>query len=138
MLILRSLIFLLLASLLVISQPSLAKARATSLTCASAAGIKTEVELLPNLDIYVVNVNFIGKHPSNKEVDRVLRDCLSVAVKRDGTKDILGSPWFRKRVGDDPNDDELLHTYGHFRYLSYEAASKNIGIRELKLKKKSP
>ena len=74
----------------------------------------------------------------DKEIDRVLRDCVSVAVKRDGTKDILGSPWFRKRAADNEDDDDLLHPYGGLRYLSYEAASESIGIRELKLKKKSP
>ena len=61
---------------------------------------------------------------------------MSVAVKRDGTKDILGSPWLRKRASDNPNDDDLLHPYGGLRFLSYEATSKTIGVRDLKLTKK--
>lgn len=73
----------------------------------------------------------------NKEVDRVLRACVSVAVKRHETKDILGSAWFRKRAGDNPYDDELLHPYGGLRYLSYDAVSKGTAVREMQLKKKS-
>ena len=136
----RSLALWFFTLLLAAAQPSFAKPSASRLACASATGIKTEaeVESVPSQGIYTVNVTFIAKRPSDKEVDRVLRDCISVAVKRDGTKDILGSPWFRNRATDKPNDDDLLHPYGGLRYLSYEAASKSIGIRELKLKKKSP
>ena len=128
------------AFLLCTSLPSYAKPSATRLTCASASDIKTEAEVEsgPGQGIYNVHVTFIGKRPPDNEVDRVLRACLSVAAKRDGSKDILGSPWFRKRAGDSPNYDTLLHPYGGLRYLSYEAASKTIGIRELKLKKKAP
>ena len=122
------------------ASPAAAKPGTTPLSCASASGIKTEAEvaLVPSQNVYTVNVTFLTKRPSDKEVDRVLRNCVTVAVKRDGTKDILGSPWLRKRAGDNPNDDDLLHPYGGLRYLSYDATSKEIGIRELKLKKKSP
>jgi hypothetical protein len=127
------------AVLLGAAQLSFAGPGATPLTCAAAPGIKTEskIQFVPSQGIYTVDVTFIGKRPSDKEIDRILRDCVAVAAKRDGTKDILGSPWFRKRVGDNPNNDDLLHPYEGLRYLSYEAASKNIGVRELKLKKKS-
>lgn len=120
------------------TQPSFAQRGATRLTCASASGIKTEaqVEYIPSQSIYTVDVTFIVKRPPDKEVDRVLRDCVSVAVKRDGTKDILGSPWLRKRASDNPNNDDLLHPYGALRFLSYEATSKTIGVRDLKLTKK--
>ncbi len=118
--------------------PVSAKPSPSPLSCASAAGVKTlaEVEFIPSQDVYSVNVTFIGKRPPSKEIDRVLRDCVLAASKRDGSKDMLGSPWFRKRASDNPNEDELLHPYGGLNYLSYEASSRSIGIRELKLKKK--
>ena len=116
------------------------KPTATRLDCASAAGVKTEAEVepVPSQGIYAVNVTFFVKRPSNKEINRVLRDCVSAAVKLDGTKDILGSPWFRKRATDSHYDDELMNPYGGLRYLSYEATSKGIDVRDLKLKKKTP
>ena len=102
-----------------------------SLTCASAAGIKTETELsMPTTKNFIVIVTFIAKRPSNKEIERVVRDCVSVAVKRDGSKSILGSAWFRKHATDDPFDDELLHPRGSRKYLSYEADSKDIAFRD--------
>jgi len=136
----RSLAFVLVVLLFIFNHSAFAKQTAVRLTCASAAGIKTEAEVatVAGQNIYTVNVTFISKRPSDKEIDRVLRNCVAVAAKRDGTKDILGSPWFRKRPSDDPYDDILLNPYGGLRYLSYEAATKGIGVRELKLKKKSP
>jgi hypothetical protein len=111
-------------------------ATVTPLACTSASGIHTqaEIELVASEKIYNVNVNFIGKRPSNKEIDRVLRDCVSAAIKLDGTKDILGSPWLRKSAKDNPRDDELLQPYPGLKYLSYEASSKSISVRELKIK----
>lgn len=113
-------------------------AMAERITCASANGIKTEAEFKPvaKQGVNTLDVTFIGKRPTNKEADRVLRDCLAVAIKRDSSKDILASPWFRKRAKDNPADDILMHLYGGLRYLSYEISTKDIGVRELKLKKK--
>ena len=121
-------------------QESFAKPSTVRLTCASATGIKTEAELQfdPSQKVSIVNVTFIAKRPSDKEIDRVVRDCVAAAVKRDASKDILGSPWFRKRPTDNQDDDDLLHPYGGLRFLSYEAVSKGIGVREMKLQKKSP
>src|ERR1700733_10976925 len=96
---------------------------AVRLNCATAHSIRTEaeVEAVPSQGIYTVNVTFIGQAPPSKEVDRILRDCVAVAVKRDGSRDIPGSAWLRKRPPDNPNDDDLLHPYGGLRFLSYTA-----------------
>src|SRR5947207_15355079 len=96
----RLTLFLCLALVASLQTASAAK-NAMKLNCATAVGITTEAEVapVPGQGIYVMDVTFIGKTPPNKEIDRILRDCLAAAVKRDGTKDILGSAWLRKRVG---------------------------------------
>ena len=115
-----------------------AKQQALKISCAAAQGVKTEAEVedVPSQKIYNVHVTFLGKKPTDKEIDRVLRDCLTVAAKRDTTKDILASPWFRKRPQGNKNDDELLRPYGSMKYLSFKADDKSIGVRELQLRKK--
>lgn len=128
----------LLAVVLAASQSAIARLSATPLKCASAAGIPTEAEItyIPSQKIYTMNVSFIGKRPPNKEVERVVRDCVAAAVKRDGTKDILGTPWLRKRAGANPDDDDNMDVWGGLRYLSYRASDKSIAVREMVLKKK--
>lgn len=124
------------AVLLGANQALFASPGTTRLKCASVPGIKTEaeVEFVSSQRSYLVSVTFIAKVPSSKDVDRVLRNCVAAAVKRDGTKEILGTPWFRKHVSDNPDDDGLLQPYGDLKYLVYDAASKKIVIRELKPK----
>ena len=60
-----SIALLSLALLLAATQPSFAQRAATRLTCASAAGIKTEAEVkyIPSQGIYTVDVTFIVKRP---------------------------------------------------------------------------
>jgi hypothetical protein len=112
------------------AHPAMGAESATKLKCASAQGIKTEVEreLVPG-NTYNVNVVFVGKAPPAQEIDRILRDCLAAAARQDGSKDILGSPWLRKKAGDRHNNDELLHPYDGLQYLGYEARSGAIAIR---------
>jgi hypothetical protein len=112
------------------AHPAMGAEGATKLKCASAQGIKTEVELeLVAGNTYNVNVIFLGKAPSPQEIDRILRVCLAAAARQDGSKDILGSPWLRKKAGDRHNNDELLHPYDGLQYLGYEACSGTIAIR---------
>lgn len=124
--------------LLSLAAGSMAKEPPAKLTCAAAQGIKTEAEVqrVSSQKIYNLHVTFIGRKPSSPEVDRVIRDCLSAAIKRDGGKDILASPWFRKRSQDNKNDDELLHPYGSLKFLAYQAKDKSVAVRKLQLRKK--
>lgn len=89
------------------------------------------MELAPG-DTYIVNVVFVGKSPPAREIDRILRDCVAAAVRRDGTRDILASPWLRKKAGDRHSSDELLHPYDGMQYLAYDARSRTTAIRDSK------
>lgn len=113
-----------------------AKQPAKKLTCTTAQGIKTEAELstASGQNTNIVNVAFVGRRPGAKEIDRILRDCVRAAAKIDGTKDILGTAWLRKKAGDDPLDDEIIDNYGVLSYLSYQASTKTIEVRQMKLK----
>ena len=111
----------------------------TALTCGKISGTRTEAEFksVPSQGIYTLNVSFIVKRPAVKDIDRALRECLAMAVKQDGSKDILVTPWFRKSEKDNPNDDAMLSPYGSLTNLIYEASTKLIKIHKLELKKKS-
>lgn len=119
-----------------------AKPPTIPLACGKVANIKSEAErqyldkASDGGDIYTVFVTYVGKKPTNKQVDAALRDCLSVASKKDGSKDILATAWYRATVGGKPNDDDQIYPYDGLEFISYEAASKTIGIRKLSLKRK--
>ena len=117
-----------------------ARSSGIALNCGKLSGFQTEVEMkkLPSQGIYTVDVTYIVKRPPDKDVERALRECLAVAAKRDGTMDILGSAWLRKRVGAHPNDDDKLdpHKGPGLKYISYHASSKTISVRELTLKRR--
>ena len=113
-----------------------------SLTCGQVPNIKSEAErqyldkASGGGDIYNVNLTFVSKKPSNKQIDNALRECLAVAVKKDGTKDVLASAWYRPREGTNPNLDDKISPYNGLDFLSYTAATKSIAVRPLILKKK--
>jgi hypothetical protein len=120
------------------SLPAAAEPVATKLQCGTIAGFRTEAEMkdVPGLGVNRVDLTFIGTKPANKVIDRSLRECAKVAVKRDPSKDILVSAWLRKRARHNPQDDTLLYPHGSTKYLSYEASSKTIAVRKLRLQKK--
>ena len=113
-------------------------ASGTKISCGTLAGVRSEAEMkaIPSQGINAVDLTFVAVKPPAKVVDKLLRECAAVAVRRDGSKDILVSGWYRKRATDNPNDDELLHPYSGLKFLSYEAASKTIAVRDLTLKRK--
>lgn len=121
--------------LAVVAVSANAKTPAVVLTCASAAGVATvaEMDVKPVAgSVYTLNVTFIGKRPPNAEIDRVLRDCLAAAVKRDGTKDIMAAAWRRKGTMDNPYDDELTSPYGDAsKNLIYRAKAGAIKLETL-------
>ena len=110
----------------------------TKISCGTQPGVMSEAEMkaIPSQGINAVDLTFVAIKPSATVVDKLLRECAAVAVRRDGSKDILISAWYRKRATDKPNDDEILHPYGGLKFLSYEAASKTIAVRDLTLKRK--
>jgi hypothetical protein len=105
-----------------------AKVPSMKLSCAKIAIYKTEAERQYVDGIYNINVTFITKRPDNKLVDKVLRECLAVSIKLDGTKDILATAWFRPIDGMNEYDDEQIDAYGSLNYISYKASSKSIDI----------
>ena len=115
-----------------------AKAPTTPLQCRSAGGqtLTAEIQLIPDQNIYNVQLTYVAKKPSNQDIDKALRNCLAVAAKDDSTKDILATAWLRKRAGNKPNDDDMLNPYGGMKYISYKASDKSIAVREFKLQNK--
>lgn len=80
-------------------------------------------------DIYNVLVTYIGKKPTNKQLDAALRGCLAVAIKKDSSKDILATAWYRRKAGATPYDDDMLNPHGPGKYIVYSASSKKIEVR---------
>lgn len=128
------------AAALTVSVSAFAAPPTIPLDCGKVASIKSEAErqyldkASGGGDIYNVNLTYIGQKPSNKQVDSALRNCLAVAVKMDGSKDILATAWYRSKAGNRPNDDDMLNPYGGMKYISYTASKKSIAVHELKLK----
>ena len=108
------------------------------LNCTSSRAKKAEAELkyVADQKIYTLNVAFIGRRPTKEMIDPLLRECLAEAMKRDSSKDILVTPWFRPRPQDNPNDDELLSPYGFLTNLVHEASTKKAILHKAELKRK--
>lgn len=87
-------------------------------------------------NIYNVMVTFTGKKPANAKVEAALRECLAAAVKKDASKDVLATAWFKPRAGADDNDDQQINPFGGMKYISYTSATKSVAVHELKLTKK--
>ena len=122
-----------------LSSPSGFAKDSSALTCGKISGTRTEAEFksVPSQGIYTLNVSFIMKRPTVKDIDHALRECLAMAIKQDGSKDIFVTPWFRRSEKDNPNDDAMLNPYGSLTNLVYEASTKSIKIHKLELKRKS-
>ena len=117
---------------------SVAREPSSPLQCGSGGSIQATAErqLLSDQNIYNVQLTYFGKKPPSQEIDKTLRNCLSVAAKIDGTKDILATAWIRKHAADKPDDDDMINPYGGMKYISYKASDKSIEVRELQLKRK--
>jgi hypothetical protein len=114
---------------------TVAKVPSMSLNCAKVANYQTETERQYVNGIYNIFVTFITKRPDNKLVDKVLRECLAVSIKLDGTKDVLATAWFRPIDGMNKDDDEQINIYGGLNYISYTASKKSIDLHTVSLKK---
>lgn len=119
------------------SQPASEPQSVSASGCAASSEYRTEVDLVMGKGdaTNVLNVAFIGKKPPNPEIDRMLRACVGAAASVDPSRDILGTAWFRKNDGDDPLDDEKIDNYGVLSFLSYQASTKTIDVREISFNK---
>jgi len=87
-------------------------------------------------DIYNVMVTFVGKKPSNATAETTLRECITEATKKDGSKDVMATAWFRKKLNASENDDEQLQPFGSMKFISYTATTKKVAVRNLELVEK--
>src|SRR4051794_22528281 len=99
------------------------------LDCGNISGFNSEAERVymdkasGGGDIYLVNITYIGKRPSASKINLALRQCLALAAKKDGSKDIVANAWYRSLAASDPSDDEMLNPYGALKFISYTAAT---------------
>jgi hypothetical protein len=119
------------------SRPPSEPQTASSSGCAGNSEYRTEVDLVMGKSgaTNILNVSFIGKQPPNPEIDRILRACVGAAASVDPSRDILATAWFRKNAGDDPLEDEKIDNYGVLSFLSYQASTKTIDVREISFNK---
>lgn len=124
-------------SIPVASQPSSEPQSASASGCVGSSEYRTEVDLVMGKKdaTNVLNVAFVGKQPPNPEIDRILRACVSAAASVDPSRDILATAWFRKSDRDNPLDDEKIDNYGVLGFLSYQASTKTIDVREISFNK---
>jgi hypothetical protein len=123
--------------LALLAHHSSAKEPNLPISCGSVVGIKSlaEIQRQPESKIYNLQLTFITKKPPAPEIDKALRACLAVASKADGKWDILATAWLRRKPTDNANDDEILSPYGGMKYIIYEAASKSVLVKDVKLQK---
>jgi hypothetical protein len=101
-------------------------------TCPVQDGLETEAFLLsaPKTPYFHLKVAFIGKEPTNKQIDRMLRGCLQEAVMRDGSKDIIVTAWHRSRRGASEDEDRMLYPYPGPVVLFWDKKTRSASVRE--------
>lgn len=111
-----------------------AKPPSIPLDCGKASSATAERQYLDAAsgggDIYSIMITFTGKKPAKAKVEAAMRDCLSVAIKKDASKDILATAWFRQQKGASENDDVMLNPFGGMNHIGYSAASKSVTVHE--------
>ena len=97
---------------------------------AERLGAKVEYyHFLPHEQAYAVNVYFLRQAPDAETIDRVMRECLALAAAHDGRFQITGGAYLV------PGDDIDVHErrdqlpWGKSRYLCFDAALRQIGVR---------
>ncbi len=101
--------------------PAHAAEPSISLYCARGVTDYPDAELtLSTRGSHLVKVVFVGYRPSRARADWSLRDCLSTAIKFDGSRDIVASLWYRDRALRSP--PEPLRPDGAAASLVYQAA----------------
>jgi hypothetical protein len=122
------------------AMPALAKPPTINLQCGKLPSFESERKDLSKVsgagDIYNIDVTFIAKKPGNKQIDKILRECLAEAIKLDNSKDILATAWYRPKQGANPNDDEMIDPYGALKYISFTASTKSVAVHSITLGKK--
>jgi hypothetical protein len=100
--------------------------------CPMQDGLETEAFLLsaPKTPFYHLKVAFIGKEPTNKQIDRMLRGCLQEAVMRDNSKDIIVTAWHRSRRGASEDEDKMLYPYPGPVVLFWDKKTRSATVRE--------
>ena len=73
---------------------------------------------------HVVNVVFVGYHPSRGRADWSLRDCLNTAARYAGSRDIVASLWYRER------GDRLQRVPLAPYQAIYKASSKTVVVQQ--------
>ena len=126
------------------SMPAFAKLPTVKLKCGKLPDyqIESEREYLSREaggggnGLYNVFITFISKKPSNKQIDKILRQCIEEAIKMDSSKDILANAFYRKKQGDNPYEDDNINVYGPLENLLYAASTKSVSVHKLELKHK--
>jgi hypothetical protein len=83
--------YVVLAAAFAILSTSAAATETSSLVCAPP-GSEVDFNFIPSQEVYTLDVTFPGQPPA-AAVDKVLRDCLAAAVRKDSTSDIVVTPW---------------------------------------------
>ncbi|WP_036169633.1 hypothetical protein [Massilia sp. 9096] len=116
----------------VVSGSVYAKPPKIPLKCAMSTGAVAERQYLDAAsgggNIYSILVTFTGKKPSNAKVETALRDCMAVATKLDGSKDVTASAWLKPHRGSPGSDADMLNPFGPMKFLVYTAATKKISL----------
>lgn len=111
--------------------PSHAAEPSIALHCARGVPDYPDAELtLGERGNRVVRVVFVGYRPSRVRADWSLRDCLSTAIKFDGSRDIVASLWYRDRARRSPQ--EPLLPYGASASLVYKASQNAVVVQKRK------
>lgn len=107
----------------------------TPLDCGKTPGFQVEAEAIDR-DVTEVYVTFIGRKPTRNQAENALRECLAVAVKRDASRDILPTAWYRKRAAASKYGDDQIKPFGARKFLAYSASTRLSAVNELAKKGK--
>lgn len=98
---------------------------------AERMGAQTRLHHSPRQRLYGLHVTFVGRRPTNVEIDRVLRECTALAAAHDARFDIFADAEFLPSASTDPNASQTLNIYGRSHFLCFDCKTGVIGLRRI-------
>lgn len=99
---------------------------------AERVGAKVEYyHYLPHEPLYLVDVYFVGRPPERATIDRVLRECITLAAAHESRYDIHADAYLLASADTDLDERQDLNPYGEDRFLCFDARLGRTEVRRV-------
>ncbi|MGE0350711.1 DUF6891 domain-containing protein [Hydrogenophaga sp.] len=96
---------------------------------AERMGAQVEYYHSPHQRLYGLNVHFVGAEPAHETMDRVLRECATLAAAHKSDFNIVVDAYLLAHADSELDERKTLSPYGRDFFLCFDAHRRQIGVR---------